>query len=249
MPSIFSRSRLNSTPSKKSNQPSLLSPNSTLDEFGRIHSNASASTSKKSSKKYAKEQEKARIRTLSTLTTPESDPQIPDGTFLPINLDPPPPPQRISLTLPPKPTVEAPADYGYLSYSRHIVLGLPQLSRLVSVVCDELSTRGGLTTPFIFSSLALDISASAIKRLISTFLDTCRGGGDAAERKWRDEAKFAGMHELGMFLRWALARVVRYSNGVEVRGLVPLERYFEFRDSEAGKHQHRLPLYYQKTTS
>ena len=70
-----------------------------------------------------------------------------------------------------------------------------------------------------------------------------------ADKKWREEAKFAGMHELGMCLRWRLARVVRiqtYSSGesttpspgegslgTELRGLIPWEHYTHWRDQEA----------------
>ncbi|KAF5343677.1 hypothetical protein D9758_014682 [Tetrapyrgos nigripes] len=71
-----------------------------------------------------------------------------------------------------------------------------------------------------------------------------------ADKKWREEARFAGMHELGMCLRWGLARVVRiqtYSSGepttpspgeggnlgTELRGLIPWEHYTHWRDQEA----------------
>ena len=37
-------------------------------------------------------------------------------------------------------------DYGYLSYQRHVVIGLDEVDRLVRTVPDELGTRG-LTTP------------------------------------------------------------------------------------------------------
>ncbi|KAJ3494973.1 hypothetical protein NLJ89_g10702 [Agrocybe chaxingu] len=109
----------------------------------------------------------------------------------------------------------------------------------VGVIAEELETRGGVTTPFIFSTTALDISSSAIRRVIRSFLNTCaseaRGGAGAqeAERKWREEARFAGPHELGMCLRWGLARVIRSIGGQDVRGLVSWEHYAEFRESEA----------------
>ena len=63
-------------------------------------------------------------------------------------------------------------DYGYLSYERHVVLVLDEVDRLVRTVTDELGTCG-LTAPFLFSSLALDVNSSGVRRLIQTFLRTC----------------------------------------------------------------------------
>ncbi|KIK62103.1 hypothetical protein GYMLUDRAFT_242807 [Collybiopsis luxurians FD-317 M1] len=56
------------------------------------------------------------------------------------------------------------------SFENHIVLGLEQVNRLVDVVCGELSSRGDLDTPFIFTTKVMDIKASAVKRLIKVFL-------------------------------------------------------------------------------
>lgn len=241
MPSLFSRSRTNSTPQKKlafasSDDYPRSSP---LDEFGRVSSRVSNglfATPGKKDKKKAKEQEK-RLRAISTsrepdYATPAPLVTIPDGSFLPFNLE--------------RPRDDSGAteqikghDYGYLSYERHVVLGLDQVSRLVDVVSEELCTRGGITTPFIFSTTALDISSSAIKRLIQTFINTCiihpGHGADDAERKWREEARFAGPHELGMCLRWGLARVSRVFGDQELRGLIAWDHYTEWRDSEAGE--------------
>ena len=51
---------------------------------------------------------------------------------------------------PDDPTQELPPahDYGYLSYQRHVILGLEEVARLVDVVGDELGTCG-LTTRYI----------------------------------------------------------------------------------------------------
>jgi hypothetical protein len=247
MPSLFSRSRTNSTPNKKHSLPAAETPN-TLDEFGRVSSRlsnfasgvSSPSPASKKDKKKLKEQEK-RLRTLSTTRERTEYEQgtdsplspFPDGTFLPLNLERP----RNDLG-----AIEQPKehDYGYLSYERHVVLGLEQVARLVDVVSEELGTRGGITTPFIFSTTALDISSSAIKRLIRTFLNTCTiNSGHAAEEAetgWREEARFAEPHELGMCLRWGLARVVRSVGGQDVRGLISWEHYTDFRESEAGEY-------------
>ncbi|KAK0486794.1 hypothetical protein EDD18DRAFT_1466838 [Armillaria luteobubalina] len=123
-------------------------------------------------------------------------------------------------------------DYGYLAYERHVVLGLEQVSQLVDVVSEELGTRGGITTPFIFSSLALDLSSSSTKRLMHTFINACADPGSPKQHRFREEARFAGPHELGMLLRWGLGRLVRIVDGQEERGLISWDHYTDFRDSE-----------------
>ncbi|KAI6024237.1 hypothetical protein EDC04DRAFT_3143412 [Pisolithus marmoratus] len=160
----------------------------------------------------------------SHVRVPNTVARVPDGGFLPLNLD------RCR-----KGTNETTRhEYGYLSFERHVTLGINELARLVEVVVDELASRC-LTTPFIFSALALDISSSAINQLISAFLDACADpSSTAAEYRWRQEARFAGAHELGMCIRWGLARVVRVVGGQATRGLISWEHYTDFRDSEAG---------------
>jgi len=243
MPSIFSRSRTNSSPNKNQTTPNKNS--NTLDEFGRVisrvQSRAGPIAAGSGSLPLGKKQDSLRppvppkdlrLRTFSTARANSSQSvvdlvspnEIPDGTFLPLCFDRPTEDNGVK-----------DLDYGYLSHERHIVLGLEQVARLTDVVAAELGTRGGLTTPFIFSSLATDISTSAVKRLISTFVETCKLPNSVdIERKWREEARFSGPHELGMCLRWGLARVVRIVGGQDIRGLIPWEQYVEFRDSEAG---------------
>ena len=123
-------------------------------------------------------------------------------------------------------------DYGYLSYQHHVVLGLEEVNRLVRTVTDELGTRG-LTTPFLFSSLALDISSSRVHRLIQSFLRTCVSfPAPDAEYTWREEARFAAPPELAMGRRWGLARVLRVSGGNAVHGLISWDMYVEWSESE-----------------
>lgn len=233
MPSLFSRSRTNSTPQKL--HPEVQNGLGSLDEFGRVSSRISSragtlSTPSKKDKK--REQKRSKTQPLAREDELVPDSLFPDGAFLPLNLERP----RSDATLPEPPKEH---DYGYLSYERHVVLGLEQAERLVEVISEELETRGGITTPFIFSTTALDISSSSIKRIIRSFLNTCEplSGHRAqeAEAKWREEAQFAGPHELGMCLRWGLARVIRSVGGQDVRGLISWEHYVEFRDSEAGE--------------
>src|SRR5712691_2559363 len=93
-------------------------------------------------------------------------------------------------------------EYGYLSYFPHVVLGLDEVDRLVHAVTEELGTRG-LTTPFPFSSLALDVNSSGVRRLIllQAFLRTCVSfPAPHAERTWHEEARFAAPAEHAMCL-------------------------------------------------
>ncbi|KAF8217948.1 hypothetical protein K438DRAFT_2006908 [Mycena galopus ATCC 62051] len=128
--------------------------------------------------------------------------------------------------------------YGLLSPARDAVLGLPDLARLVAVLCAELE-RTGMSTPFIFSSLALDVRRSGVVRLVNAFLATCTdGNGNGMGRtgghdKFVEEARFAGAHELGMALRWGLSRVVRVEGGREVRGLLSWAWYERWRAEES----------------
>lgn len=239
MPSLFSRSRTNTGFKKNQN---IQQRPAGYDEFGRVGLSRPKSNTVGSSAQGVKDKDRKRgqekDKRLRTLSTPKGDRhdfdqddglyQIPDGSFLPLNLERP-------WTDPETQEPLKQTDYGYLSFERHVILGLEQVARLVDVVADEIGTRG-LTTPFIFSTLAMDISAPAIKRLIAAFLQTCANpSSEDAERRWREEARFSGPHELGSCLRWGLARVVRIVGGQEVRGLISWEHYLDFRDSEAGE--------------
>lgn len=236
MPSLFSRARGISSPQKKN--PSASDDNffSSLDEFGRVSSRLSSHTFGTPSKKGKKAKENTkRGKTLAPgLHNSEipTEPVFPDGAFLPLNLERP---RKDEST----PGQSKEHDYSYLSYERHVVLGIEQVERLVEVISKELETRGGITTPFIFSTTGLDISSSAIKRLIRAFLNTCEPHSEQkaqqAESQWREEARYVGPHELAMCLRWGLARVIRSVGGQDVRGLVSWDHYVQFRDSEAGK--------------
>ncbi|KAI0357161.1 hypothetical protein OH77DRAFT_1451388 [Trametes cingulata] len=229
MPSLFSRARTTSTPTKKT-----AFDLSAQDEFGRINSRGSArhavqqqfvTAAKKAGKKDGG---KGTAKGRSPGADDEQDYGPPDGAFLPLMLERPRYENGDGVVQEQQPS----HDYGYLSYGRHVILGLEEVARLVDVVGEELGTRG-LTTPFIFSTLALDVSASAVKRLIQTFLNTCTKPSHEADRQWREEARLAGPHELGMTLRWGLARVVRWVGGHQVRGLVSYDAYSQWRDSEA----------------
>ena len=67
----------------------------------------------------------------------------------------------------------------------------------------------GLTTPLIFSNLALDASPPAVMRLIQTFFKKCARPWAEADRQWQQEARPVKPHELGMTLCRGLARAMR----------------------------------------
>jgi len=245
MPSLFSRARTISSPHKSNPPPSEDHFIFGSDEFGRVSSrlsNRTFGTLSKKDKKKAKEGDKRGKTSSPGLQGSEFPPEavFPEGSFLPLNLERP---RNDEST----PEHSKQHDYGYLSYERHVVLGIEQVERLVEVISDELETRGGVTTPFIFSTTGLDISSSAIKRLIRTFLNTCEPhSGQMAhqvESKWREEARYVGPYELAMCLRWGLARVIRSIGGQDVRGLVSWEHYVQFRDSEAGEQPSNYLLF------
>jgi len=234
MTSLFTRSRTKSTTHKNFSFDTDGNGAGDIDELGRVSSRGPRLSTPKKKDKKKKNVPSAMEEDFVTETP------FPDGAFLPLNLERP---KTNGANAIPMVSPVKQLDYGHLSSERHVVLGLDQLERLVEVVSEELETRGGITTPFIFSNTALDISSSAIRRLIRTFLNTCDTHNEfraqEAEMKWREEARFAGPHELGMCLRWGLARVIRSVGGQDVRGLVSYEHYTEFRETEAGRY-----LYY-----
>jgi len=136
-------------------------------------------------------------------------------------------------------------EYGHLSYHHHVVLSLDEVNRLVRTVTEELGTRG-LTTPFLFSSLAIDTNSARVRRLIQAFLCTCVSfPAPDAEYTWREEARFAEPPELAMCLRWGLARVMRVSGGNAVRGLISWDMYVEWSEAELRKQFSRIFFYPQ----
>ncbi|THH15455.1 hypothetical protein EW146_g5031 [Bondarzewia mesenterica] len=215
MPSLFSRARTTST-TNKANKLSV--DDISYDEFGRVSSrNSNRGVVSLTGRKDNKKEKDSRSRTFSTqkgrasAIVEEEEPQIPDGSFLTLSLEPPRRAEVEGST--PR---EREQDYGFLSYQRHIVLGLEEADRLVCVVTDELASRG-LTTPFIFSSLALDVGAVGVRRLVQAFLRTCVSlPAPDAERNWLEEA-----------------RIVRIVGGHPVRGLVGWENYLEWSEAEA----------------
>lgn len=137
--------------------------------------------------------------------------------------------------------------YGYISIDTGLVLGLEDVVRIVDDVAKEMEDRA-LTTPMLFSSAALDLSAAKIRFLIRSYVATLCEEGDACKidtkggtTTYRSNLRFAHPQELAWFLRWSLARVVRVKGEpmvlgdafeLEQRGLIDWEDYEDWRGKE-----------------
>ncbi|KAJ6453982.1 hypothetical protein C8R45DRAFT_1038583, partial [Mycena sanguinolenta] len=112
--------------------------------------------------------------------------------------------------------------------------------------CSAELERTGMSTPFVFNSIALDVRRTGVARLIRASLAICGGssshgyssngsknvgGGD----KFANEARLAAAYELGMCLRWGLSRVVRVEVGHEIHGLLSCAWYERWRVEEGGE--------------
>ena len=83
-----------------------------------------------------------------------------NGSFLPLTLE-----RR------PKEPQQRQNDSGFLFHECHVVVAPEQLARLVQVLVEELSPRGGITAPFIFSTMfpiPLSGACSAITLTLAT---------------------------------------------------------------------------------
>ncbi|KAJ3713471.1 hypothetical protein DFJ43DRAFT_894859 [Lentinula guzmanii] len=151
------------------------------------------------------------------------------------------------------PSSHGPGGYGYLSSYPTLILGLNDLHDLVQLVSKYLDVE----TPFVFSNgstttdsgvpVAIDLDAGRVKRLIDKYVghliskNSGRQGQTVVD--FDDEARFAGPHELGMLLRWGLARVIRiestasHSTGTSsralTRGLIPYLAYLNWAKQES----------------
>ncbi|KAJ4481278.1 hypothetical protein J3R30DRAFT_2428301 [Lentinula aciculospora] len=149
--------------------------------------------------------------------------------------------------------------YGFLSMYPTLILGIDDLHELVQLVSKYLDVE----TPFVFSngattaeggaSVAIDLDAGRVKRLIDKYVGYLLSKSAKASKSGQvidfdDEARFAGPHELGMLLRWGLARVVRIEtssspnptsptqtsgNRSLCRGLIPYLAYLNWAKQES----------------
>ena len=202
--------------------------------------------------------------------TPKDLPMLPDGLFLSTSLAGYPSDHQRQEDLLGIAESAQNQEYGYLSHESHIILGLDEVVRLVDVVAEQLGQRGqslpaldlslapannfsirtGLTTPLLFSPLAIDIRPNVVRKLIAAFIATCPHhlAPSSTEARWREDSTFAGPHELAMLLRWGLARIVRLERGIEVRGFITWDSYVLWRQQEQG-HFHFPSFYYYSLLS
>ena len=113
----------------------------------------------------------------------------------------------------------------------------------------RLIAARGLTTPFLFSSHALDVDSSGVRSLIEAFLRMCVSFPALdAEHKWCEEACFAAPPLFMMSLRLSLARVLHDSGGHYAHGLISWDMYVDWSEAEIGKptSSHVMPLNIEK---
>ncbi|KAG8859130.1 hypothetical protein FRB96_004700 [Tulasnella sp. 330] len=227
MPSIFSRTRPSSSKSTEERQYSTIpiaGPSNGYDEFGTPQTDSRGFSVSSKPPKVPKGKP-GRIRTLSTQgATPLEHSDIP-----PVVAGP----GFYPLFIPPKREIDLEErDYGYIGAESEVVLALEDVERLVTVVGDEITSRA-LTTPLLFSSHALDVSANRVRVLVRSFLASCnRPSAPTGNARWREDARLAGPHELGMLLRWGLARVLRVVDGQEIRGILDWDVYVQWKLDE-----------------
>ncbi|KAG8907512.1 hypothetical protein FRB99_003885 [Tulasnella sp. 403] len=253
MQSLFSRVRSTSkhTVPHHSNTLPLPGPSSGYDEFGQERSTSLAPPPRDGFKRDKSKTvgPSVRQRTLSAPGAAKdlpihpsayADPvsSLPENTFHPTYL------------APKRESDHAEREYGYLGAESQCILGVEDVQRLVAVVGDEILQRA-LTTPLLFSSQALDVSANRVRSLVRSFLTSCnRQAAPASEAKWREDARLAGPHELGMVLRWGLARVLRRVNHLSVRGLLDWDTYVQWKLDEEGLQfpANHFPLFLDMTS-
>ncbi|KAG9096851.1 hypothetical protein FRC06_008265 [Ceratobasidium sp. 370] len=239
MHSLFSRARTTSQTARTAQAPAA------SDEFGRVSASHKSETlpplPRKDKDKKEKKDKSQRQRTISIpkdnrpsfLRTSSPEPELPTqpqlpplqvGGFLP----------RYIPSAPTSTEREDPArqPYGYLHTEKDVILSLDDVQRLLNVLSEELTLRG-LSTPLLFSTQAIDVSAPRVRNLIRAFLGTCSEPvSRAGDARFREEARFAGPHEVAMTIRWGLARIVRMVNGTETHGFMDFDVYRAWKMSE-----------------
>ncbi|KAG8778196.1 hypothetical protein FRC12_025108 [Ceratobasidium sp. 428] len=239
MQSLFSRARTTSQTARNSQAPAA------SDEFGRVGAARKSDTlpplPRKDKDKKDKKDKSQRQRTISIpkdnrpsfLRSSSPEPELPTQSQLP-------PLQAggfLPRYIPSAPTSTEREDpsrqpYGYFYTEKDVILSLEDVHRLLNILGEELTLRG-LSTPLLFSTQALDVSAPRVRNLIRAFLGTCSDPvSRAGDARFREEARFAGPHEVAMTIRWGLARIVRIVNGTETHGFMDFEVYRAWRMSE-----------------
>lgn len=117
----------------------------------------------------------------------------------------------------------------------------------------SLIALAGLDSPLIFSSMALDLSASGVASLIKAFVAS--DPQDLEQSTLAQDVRYANPHNLAAFIKWTLARLGRFyavpvpsqnpaKKGevqeevavVQQRGWLDIEAYGAWRERERGEH-------------
>ncbi|KAF9074560.1 hypothetical protein BDP27DRAFT_138567 [Rhodocollybia butyracea] len=125
------------------------------------------------------------------------------------------------------PTASSSHGYGHLHLHPGLTISVDHLHTLVAIINKYLDVE----TAFVFSADAMDLDAPRVARLIAKFVDALKANDLT---RFDDEARFAGSHELGMLLRWALARALRVDQSANKfsRGLIPYLAYLNWAKQE-----------------
>ncbi|PWN35766.1 uncharacterized protein FA14DRAFT_46690 [Meira miltonrushii] len=94
-----------------------------------------------------------------------------------------------------------PTPYGYTTIGWDKQMDVPHVAELV-LMCGEQIRMRGLTSPLIFSSMALDLSHHNVTSLIRSFLTS-------PKEFYSSETKFANPHDLAAVIKWSLSRLGR----------------------------------------
>ncbi|KAK0547184.1 hypothetical protein OC846_004138 [Tilletia horrida] len=153
--------------------------------------------------------------------------------------------------------------YGYTPTPEGVAdvqLELHSAERIVQICGSEIKARG-IDVPLIFSSMALDLSASNVKSLISNLLGPefyhSQASSTTADQinfaqAFLDEVRFANPHDIAALIKWSLARLGRVfevpvpvqGRGkvqediifMQQRGFLDFEIYMAWRDEERRAH-------------
>ncbi|KAE8222064.1 hypothetical protein CF326_g8444, partial [Tilletia indica] len=149
--------------------------------------------------------------------------------------------------------------YGYTHLPEGVLdfqLDLHGVEQIVQLCGSEIKYRG-FDLPLIFSSMALDLSASKVESLIAKLLTPEFYHSQARSTKpqhvhfspsFLDEVRFADPHDLAALIKWALTRLGRVFevpvpvqakgkvqeevNFMQQRGFLDLDAYMAWRDEE-----------------
>ncbi|CAO1638591.1 unnamed protein product [Sympodiomycopsis kandeliae] len=163
-------------------------------------------------------------------------------------------PSMVQRALPPNvPQGEEAFPYGYTHEGWDIEVTQAVATKVVEICGQQIKARG-LDSPLIFSSMALDLSASGVNSLIRSF--AASDHHHLASSAFAEEAKYANTHNLAAMIKWTLARLGRFyavpvpsqalSKKGEVReevAIVQQRGWLEFEPYSAWREQERAANY------